>query len=355
MNTNVRLIDPVQDRRWDRFVESHPFGWICHLAAWKAVLERSFPQMKAYYLALFDTSGENIIAGLPIYQVKSWITGNRLVSIPFATICDPLVSTSHQATDLLDAALGLFYGRNNSVMEVRALQATHLIEDNRVEKVSFYKTHFLNLEQPLDHIRSRIVDRCVRRSISKALKSQLEIRLAETVDDLKVFYNLHKKTRRRLGLPCQPYGFIDNLWRNFHNKEQMHLLIAMDRNNSCAALIVFSFGNRVSAEFLATDDHYLNSGVNHLLYWSAIAMAQEKGATVFDFGRTSPRNPGLMSFKGRWGTDLADLSQFYYPKTRAKRLYEEETLRYKAVRILCRRTPLGMQHLIGGLLYRHLG
>ena len=88
--TDVILLDPVSDTRWDPFVENHPYGWICHLSGWKHVLEKSFKQMKGYYLTLEDNN--RIKAALPIYEIKSIITGKRLVSIPFATLSDPLVT-----------------------------------------------------------------------------------------------------------------------------------------------------------------------------------------------------------------------------------------------------------------------
>ena len=65
------IIDPVKDPRWDKFVEGHPFGLICHLSGWKQVLEESFPHMKGYYLALLNHDNESIRAALPIFEVKS--------------------------------------------------------------------------------------------------------------------------------------------------------------------------------------------------------------------------------------------------------------------------------------------
>ena len=86
--TGVVFIDPVSDHRWDKFVESHPYGWLCHLSGWKKVLEKSFSHMRGYYPVLLN--GSEIKAAMPIFQVKSWLTGQRLVSIPFASLCDPL-------------------------------------------------------------------------------------------------------------------------------------------------------------------------------------------------------------------------------------------------------------------------
>ena len=141
-NPRVQLIDPNQDPRWDRFVGNHPFGWICHLSGWKQVLEKSFKHMKGYYFVLVD--GDNRIkAGLPIYEVKSWLTGNRLISIPFATLCDPLISTNEDMKELLQTAIKLSEKTKSSFIEIRTLSSGSLIHNEKLAKISNYKHHFL--------------------------------------------------------------------------------------------------------------------------------------------------------------------------------------------------------------------
>jgi hypothetical protein len=87
-----RLINPLEEPRWDAFVANHPYGWVCHLSRWGSLIERCFKHIRAHFLADFDERGE-IVGGLPIYEVRSHLTGNRLVSIPYATLCDPLVDS----------------------------------------------------------------------------------------------------------------------------------------------------------------------------------------------------------------------------------------------------------------------
>ena len=63
--TEVAIIDPDQDPRWDEFVLSHPAGWLCHLSGWKRVLESAFKQMRGHYLVLQERPAGEIRAGLP--------------------------------------------------------------------------------------------------------------------------------------------------------------------------------------------------------------------------------------------------------------------------------------------------
>ena len=75
-------------------------------------------------------------------------------------------------------------------------------------------------------------------------------------------------------------------------------------------MLLSKFRDRVSGEFVAVDPAFQNISPNHFLFWEAIKSACEEGYRIFDFGRTSPRNVGLMDFKRRWGTQVTDLPQF---------------------------------------------
>ena len=142
----IKLIDPITDPRWDKFVENHPFGWIYHLSGWKKVLEQSFNHMKGYYFALIDEN-DGIKAGLPIYEVKSWLTGNRLVSIPFATLCNPLISTSEEMTELLKAVMEFSRDRNISYLEIRTLFSTSLVQaSDKLNRTDAYMHNYLPLD-----------------------------------------------------------------------------------------------------------------------------------------------------------------------------------------------------------------
>lgn len=108
----IQWLSPDEQGEWDAFVSAHPLGLVYHLSAWQRVLESAFGHIRGRVLVLRDADGQ-IRAGLPIYQVKSWLLKNRTVSVPFATMCDPLVSTREEF-DLLWPAIEEAAGRNNS-------------------------------------------------------------------------------------------------------------------------------------------------------------------------------------------------------------------------------------------------
>ncbi len=350
------LIDPVRDSRWDEFVENHPMGWLCHLSGWAKVLESSFEHMKGHYLALLDEDRNTIRAAMPLFEVKSWLTGKRLVSIPFATLCDPLVSSSEDFDTLFESALDLAKKLGIAHIEIRTHESPSLIDNDKLGPISFYKHHYLPLDAEPEQLKKSFHRACVRQKISKALKNGLTLKIADDESDVHEFDQLHLMTRQRIGLPPQPYAFIKSIWTTFSKSGRVSLLLAKKDDKAIGGLILFKYKDRVSAEFGASDHRYRDLCPNHYLFWETIKLACKEGYKVFDFGRTSPNNHGLMDFKSRWGTNVVDLPEYYYPKQASERFAEpESSMQRKLMGTVCRNVPSFVARQIGHFCYSHLG
>lgn len=210
-SNTVIEIDPSKDHRWDKFVENHPLGWIVHLSGWKTVLESSFPHMKGHYFAIMNDANEEIRAALPVFEVNSWILGKRLVSIPFATLNDPLVRQEEDIEPLLKRVIELSHRLQASFIEIRTLKSFSLFENRQLTDNRLFKHHYINLDKPLDELKMTFHRKSVRQEIRRAEKNRLNLRIANTESDLLIFYDIYVKSRKRLGLPAQPYHFFKSL------------------------------------------------------------------------------------------------------------------------------------------------
>lgn len=255
-----------------------------------------------FHFAVLGDRGTNIEAALPVYEVRSWMTGNRLVSAPFATLFDPLEAGPDQLLPLLNAIINKARERRSRHIELRTLRA-------------------------------------------------------EDEADLLDFYALLDKTRKRNALPPQPYKFFSSIWRVFRPANRLALLMAIKDGVPIAALMLLTYKDRVSAEFLASDESLNSLSPVHFLFWQAIQWARGEGFGIFDFGRTSSKNKGLMDFKIRWGTSVLTLSQFYFPPQAAERATRQElTWKYRLVQFIASKhltDPL--RRRLGDFCYRHLG
>ncbi|MGF2076146.1 hypothetical protein, partial [Enterococcus casseliflavus] len=75
---------------------------------------------------------------------------------------------------------------------------------------SGYVAHTLDLATPVSAIRSNLSS-AVRTAIRKAERSELVVRESSELPEVAEFYRLHVATRRRHGLPPQPFSFFRNI------------------------------------------------------------------------------------------------------------------------------------------------
>lgn len=135
----------------------------------------------------------------------------------------------------------------------------------------------------------------------------------------------------------------------------MTLLLAEQKGQPIAGLMLFKFKDRVSAEFAASDEAFYDMSPNHFLFWEAIKLAYDEGYKIFDFGRTAPSNETLMDFKSRWGTEMMELPHYYYPKKVCQEFDRKEgSISYRFIKKICENTPANALQYFGRLCYRHL-
>jgi len=354
--SSVAFVDPGKDQRWDAFVESHPNGLICHLSLWQEVLEQSFSHIKGHFLVLSDPTTAEIRAGLPVYLVSSPLRGRRLVSVPFATLSDPLASSSTEMQLLLGAARELAADLKASRIDIRTLASAQLMGNSGYRKVDFFKHHFLALDEPAERLLKRFHYKSVRSTLNRCRRIGLELTMECGYEALQRFYRFHITTRKRLGLPPHPFRFFEHLWRVFLPLGMLRMLWACHGGEPIACIIVFRFKGRITWEFVAENPGFRRLNPTHFLVWEAIKSATAEGYEVFDLGRTSPNNVGLMDFKRRWGTVVADLPQFWFPANGNACLeHQEESLEYRLIKRVVRKTPESLLPILGELCYRHMG
>jgi len=216
-----------------------------------------------------------------------------------------------------------------------------------------YFLHTLDLTGTEAEIFSTFHKDSVQRRIRRARK--LDIRLEKSGGEaLRLFYRLHCQTRRRQGVPIQPFRFFEMLWQILPATAQPSVYLARLGHTYIAGMIVIHFGKTAYYKFGASDPEFFSSAVNQLLMWEAIRDAKQGGCTAFDFGRTSVSNPGLRAYKSRWGTKEHPLDYLQLPRAGRSRSLTETSALHRGIRRIVRCLPISVNRLAGELLYRHL-
>src|ERR1700686_2216276 len=97
----VYQIDPLSDPRWLEFLQASPRASVFHSRGWLDALRRTY----GYEPVVYTTSPPSspLANGWAFCRIRSWLTGNRSVSLPFSDHCDPLVDTWEHLIELSEA------------------------------------------------------------------------------------------------------------------------------------------------------------------------------------------------------------------------------------------------------------
>lgn len=349
----VRIIDPSRDKRWDSFVESHPNGTLYHLSCWKNVLEKTFGYTPLYYV-LEDENGD-IKGGMPLFSVRSFITGNRLVSLPFSDYCNLLVGSDDEFQLILTAILSGGYGKAGSFIRLCLRDCTVDLERYGFRLEAQYKNHVLQVDKPSEVIRRTVIDSSRRRNLQMAARSGVSVIYSRGEKDLEAYYRMYILTRKKHGLVPLPYRFFQNVWATLAPRGMAYLVLAKMHSRTIAGIVLLRDKNTLYCLSNASMQQYLACRPNDLLWWEGIELAAREGLLTFDFGRTSATNRGLLSFKRKWRTVERDIKHYVLPLSSRRRGDQSVHISNGAVKRLVKLMPSCLLRLGGELAYRLFG
>lgn len=336
-----------------RFLEDHNQALLVHTDAWRQTLESSFPHITGEVIALRNGPSGEILAGLPIYRVKSWLLGQRLVSVPFASTCDPLISNAEEATILVARALEQMQNFRAKILEVRTVNTSNFLQQTTLHGTAHHVHHILKLGVENDALLRTFSKSAIQAKIARGKRSKFVVRHGVDLRDIQIAYDLVTETRRRLELPQIPIRFFTALWNNVISRHgRLYLVSQNDRTIAC--LFVTYFRHRCSVEFSGDARSNESTGANQLIYWQAIADANSSGYKEFSFGRSSLSNESLIQYKRRWGTKEELITTFTSSPVTDTR-GREASASYKAARLIARHLPGSLYRHFGSFIYRHLG
>jgi len=344
--TSVFCLDPAEASSWDASLAHCPGATFFHTIAWARVLKSAYGYKPAYFATF---SGSELRSLLPLMEVSSWLTGRRGVALPFSDESPPLVPDVQSFRDLHQAAQAHGERRGWKYLEFRG--GRPLCGDVLASE-SFFG-HRLDLAGGESALFGRF-ESSTRRAIRKGEQSNLQIEFSRDQESVRAFHRLLCITRRRHGLPPQPYHFFACIQR--HVLAQNHGWVALARLNGVpiAGAVYFHFGRTVIYKYGASDGKYQHLRANNLVMWEAIKRYAASGYTTLDFGRTAFDNEGLRKFKLSWGTIERSVDYVRQDlRTGGYVAGKATSSRLRLARVL-RTLPSPIFRLIGAALYRHI-
>ncbi|EHQ36688.1 lipid II:glycine glycyltransferase FemX [Methanoplanus limicola] len=340
-----KILRQIPENEWRKYINCCSNATIYHTPEWKTFLEKTFGY-KPYYIFATDEYGQ--LAGmLPQFHVKSILTGNRLCSVPFSHECGCL-GDNYICTALTNEAINL-----NRQLNIGKIEIRDSINNSVFEGKSTFCTHKIELSQNLDEIWKKMDKGSVRWAVNKAKKLGVKVNSSINIEDLKEFYELNCITKHNLGVPCHPWDFFKNLFDFLEGHVKMYL--SEYNGNIIGGGIMLYYKDKVIYGYGAANPDYLKLYPYNAFIWKSIEDACINGYQMYDFGRTSYDNTGLIKFKERWGTQEKKLWYSYYPKYTNSSLKDRNSgysqFANKAVRVI----PMPIYKAFSKSIFSHLG
>jgi FemAB-related protein (PEP-CTERM system-associated) len=274
---------------WDRFVAAHPAGEAGHRWALLDALHEVFGQRGVRLLA---KRGDAVVGVLPLVMQKSFV-GRFATSVPYLNYAGVL-------------------GEDAGVRRALAEKAMHVADEEGVDRLELRGRDGSDLPLPVwpgkngytmelppsEDALNAALGAKLRSQIKRPRKEGCDVAIEDPLRGRGAFYGLLARKWHELGSPLMPRSFFEAMEAVFGS--DLEYVVVRRSNIPVAAGVLLRAGSRVEIPWAASDRSYDRISVNMLLYWGALARAIERGATTFDFGRSTPGS-GNTRFKLQWG------------------------------------------------------
>jgi hypothetical protein len=347
--TMIRAFDPLGDPAWDCLLRSSGEASVFHTSEWLTALRRTYGYEPVAFSA--DANRDELSSGIVFCRVNSWLTGSRLVSLPFSDHCQPL-GRPEQIHDVLE-----FLARERGPRKLKYVECRPLTGEWFEGKAesgfgpsSRFCFHQIDLTASTEQLFRKFHKDCIQRKTRKAEREGLRYEKGRGPEILGDFYKLMLRTRQRHGLPPQPRSWFKNLAECMG--DALAIRVVKKSDTAIASILTLSFKETVVYKYGCSDSHFNNLGGMPFLFWQLIQEAKTEGRKVLDLGRSDLDNLGLIAFKDHLG---AKKSIVKYYRNSSQPNSALAGWKEKIGAEVFRRMPAPCLSIAGRLLYKHIG
>lgn len=337
-----------------QLVETNAKTSVFHHPFWLEALHRTYGLTPLVYTTAEPY--ERIRDGLVFCPVRSWITGNRLVSLPFSDHCDLLADTDesrrHLARQITSQLSHSFqYAEIRSKEPADVVPAVDWQPDNR------FLHHCISLQNSPEGIFRSFHKDCIQRKIRKAERDRLLYVSGRSEKLLDHFYSLLLRTRRRHRIPPQPFRWFQNLIACMGDRATIHA--AYKQGDAVATILTLKHQHTLTYKYGCSDERWNSLGGMPFVFWNTIQEAKDNGMELLDLGRSEIDNQGLVLFKERLGAARSQLVYWRYSEYPGSVSHRSNAI-HRVQRLLPQlpesmlRLPRSLLTIPGSILYKHI-
>ena len=346
MSLHYKVLNPLEDEDWDDLLTQYSDATFFHTQCWAKVLTKTYGYGPKYFL--FFSENELCLL-LPVMEIKSALTGRRGVSLPFTDFMMPLVTRHLDVQEYWDELIAYADKSKWQHIDLRGdigFQSSACVYDSFLQ-------HDVRLQVDTDEMFSRFSTNN-KRNIKKAIREDVEIEIRHDMESIEAFYRLNSVTRKRHGVPSQPYRFFVNLYKYIIGEGKGTVVIAKKGEEVIAGAIYFLFGNKAIYKYGASKKEKSYLRANNLIMWEAIKWLSKRGCQSLCLGRTEKNNQGLLRYKMGWAPEQKTVNYYRYCIKDKAFILKNDAAESVSTNFF-RRAPVSLSNFLGQVLYKHVG
>ena len=339
----VQVSSDVSDVEWNAYISRHPDATVDHLWQWRDVFTGVFGHECTYLAAHGD---QGVLGVLPLVLFRSRIFGRSVISLPFLNYGGVLADDDRVATALVQRAQEVAHTFGAAHVELRHVARRMASLPFRQHKIGLSR----RLPATVDDLWKNI-DRKVRNQVRKAQKEGLTP-VSGGSELVGEFYSVFARNMRDLGTPVYPRRLFDQTLALFPDRTRVFLV--QQGGRTLAGGISIQFRDTILVPWASSLREFRHLCPNMLLYWTMLEDAVGRGATMFDFGRSSA-DGSTVPFKLQWGAESTPLHWEYVMLSGGAIPNQgPSSPRFHTAVQLWKRLPYRFATEVGPLIARHL-
>lgn len=309
--------------------------------AWHKTISDSYG-FKTYYIMLENQAPLPAVLVAPIMQVRN----SRWVSLPFSDHSIPLLNNTINPVDLAAGLNNLRKSLGAKSMEIR----WPLPAGNNVFLGEKFYWHTNVLSPDSEALFKTFTQSQMRRNIRRAEREGVVVRFGTTWENMLQYYRLHTNTRHRQGVPVQPMGYFNNLWKNLISQGLGFIALAYKDDQLLAGAVMLHWKKTITYKYGASDPRFWGLRPNNLIMWETMRWGCKNGFQIFDWGRTDLEDEGLRDFKLGWGSreKILQYATFADQPFRSAK----NNMLSKTMYAVIKHSPVGVCRVLGEMFYR---
>jgi hypothetical protein len=234
--------------------------------------------------------GERVVGVLPLFIVRSVLTGNVAMTMPGGLCAD----SEEVATQLITRAKEIT--RQARVQRL-------LLQDTRQKWAGELCTtsnhvHWIVDVRPNPESLWKRLDGNIRRQVRIARRKDLRVEIDRSRERLSVFYDVLSRCTHQMGTPLFGRNFLEHIVDAFPNG--FNIALVFRKQQPIGGYFQLQMGNTVYGVWGATLRQYLKLRPVYLAYWEILSDTSTNGYAFVDMGR-SPADSEASKYKGQWG------------------------------------------------------